>query len=297
MATQKNSQNPEPGILNVLLHGAFTFVHDDVKQEIHALMPTLDQHAYRAGSFLAETELVGGNGEVYKLNGVRTGKEHDFDPDKNLQVKVNGERPKALPYATVILPWADRIESLRVVDVPTKYFTNPGALVVKGDTQHMGTLQVFTYEIENEKELSLKAVPGKTEDQGEKGRITEKHDPIEGHYWEPAFTGNHVNLHIFCAEDHYHKPSNASQDFDSCVDLLGVDLKLDARFLPAKVAILNTGPLPDGVVPQETEALAVRTQRLARLGRLIVLEGDANLVWREPDALDGDPTACGPVTD
>jgi hypothetical protein len=195
-----------------------------------------------------------------------------------LLVKPDPQRPKAPPYATLKLPYPKRITSLRVVSVPNKYFKNAHALVVKTDPQHIGTLQVFTYEIEDEKKLSLKGDPG------------------EGHYWEPAFTGNHINLHIFCSEDHYYKPSNASYDFDGCVKLLGADLTLDASSLPA-TRILENGHLPEGVVPQETEGLAIRTLRMARLGRLVVQDGDTNMAWHGNDALDGDPEACGPVFD
>jgi len=61
-------------------------------------------------------------------------------------------------------------------------------------------------------------------------------------------------------------------------------------------AIPNDSHLPAGVAAEETEDLAPRTLRMARLGRLVTLNGDANLAWYGNDALDSDPSACsGPV--
>ena len=61
-----------------------------------------------------------------------------------------------------------------------------------------------------------------------------KADDGDGHYWEPVLTDGHINLHIFSAEDHFHKPSNAEEDFNKCVDLLGgLNLRLQTRSLRA----------------------------------------------------------------
>jgi hypothetical protein len=68
---QNNARNDESGILNVLLHGAFAFTDDRESKHILALMPRLKEHVYRAGSWLAETELrppdASGQGASYKL--------------------------------------------------------------------------------------------------------------------------------------------------------------------------------------------------------------------------------------
>jgi hypothetical protein len=277
MDTQANTQQNGTGKLNVIFHGAFTFDQTTEPDRILALMPEMAHHVYRAGSWLAETELQGRTGPeavVYELSGVKPGAER-FRPDRNLMVKrPRQEQPEAFPYATLKFPLPRQIASLQVAEIPRTAYTHREDLLVDADTQHVATVQVFTYDIEDENALSLKARDG------------------EGHYWEPAFMGDYVNLHIFCAEDHYHKPSNAQEDFNQCVKLLGgVNLTLQTRSLQAS-GVLDAGQLPDGVIQAETETLALRTRRMARLGRLVGQNGDTNLAWYGNDALDGDPQSC-----
>jgi hypothetical protein len=50
--------------------------------------------------------------------------------------------------------------------------------------------------------------------------------------------------------------------------------------------------LPPGVIAEETEDLAARTLRIARLGRLRRQNADLNQAWYGNEALDGDPDAC-----
>jgi hypothetical protein len=268
-----NGQNQGSEALNVLLHGAFTFVPHH--ERIVVLIPNLPHHVYRAGSWLGETQLRAGR---YGLDGVEGQKPNDqnkFNPCKNLLVKFNGQLPeKPLPYATLELPLPKKITTLCTVEVDTKYFSHPELLAVDGPKQHLSTLQVFTYGISNENRLQLRAERG------------------DGHYWEPAFVKDHINLHIFASEDYYHRPSNAEEDINECIALLGADMKLRLSHVPERDS-LNPGDLPKGVEPQETESLSVRTLRMARLGRLVVQEdGDANLAWYGNDALDGGQPGC-----
>ena len=279
MADQKNSRKRESRTLqlNVLLHGAFTFVQDKKMKRMVAAITKLKGHAYRAGSWLAETELRGG--ASYELKGVNPNSVLRFKKDQNLLVKFQSEllSTKPVPYATLRFPYAKKITSLRVAEIKRKFFSHSEDLVEPKPLQSVATLQVLTYDIENENKLELRADSG------------------GGHYWEPAFTRNYVNLHIFSSEDSYHKPSNTGEDLNQCAALLGVKLLLNTRFLPASVIRDDPHALPDGVADEETETLAVRTLRMARLGRLVVQGGDANLAWRGNDALDGDPEACGPI--
>ena len=141
----------------------------------------------------------------------------------------------------------------------------------------MANLQVFTYDFKDDNELRLQAVGG--------GR---------DHFWEPAFIRDHINLHIFSSEDHYSKLSNAQEDINRCVDLLGVSLRVKTKFLP-DCDVSNPGGL-ETFTAEETEELAIRNRRMARLGRLLSrypITGDANLAWRGNDALDGSGSACG----
>jgi hypothetical protein len=280
VAAQDNSQNDGlPGTLNVLLHGAFAFVEDKKRKHLIAAIPKLKEHAYRAGSWLAETELLSGS---YELKGVTASNVLKYERKQNLLLYFQPRQlsAKPVPYATLRFPYPNKITSLRVVDTRREYFTHDEDLVE--NPQHMATLQVLTYDIDDENGLALKADNG------------------DGHYWEPSFTRDYINrrdyinLHVFSSEEHYYKPSNAREDFNQCVALLGAKLRLQTRFLPASE--IPDDPqkkvLPPGVAPQETEDLALRTLRLARLGRLIVENGDTNLAWKGIDALDGDPQAC-----
>jgi len=274
VAVREDSQNHGSRILNVLLHGAYTFIDDKDAKQIHALIPRLKEHVYRAGSWLAETELRGAS---YRLSGVKSSHALRFEHDKNVLVWYHRRPDDAAVYGKFEFPYPKYIRSLRGAEVPLKYFSHREDLVEPEKPQHIATLQVLTYDINDENELALKAETG------------------EDHHWQPAFTGDHINLHIHASEDHYYKPSNAREDFNACVRLLGVNLELQTRFLPAKGILDSDGPLPYGVTPEETEPLAVRTLRMARLGRLVVQGGDANQAWHGNDALDGDPQACASV--
>ena len=281
MHTHDNSQQNGSKKLNVIFLGAYLWDQNTQRDHILVLIPKIEYHVYRAGSWLAETELRGrtdSKAVVYKLLGVKPGNAR-FDAQRNLIVKPHQPgTPQAYPYATLIFPLPQTITSLMVADIERDSFTHPQDLVVDKKHQHLATVHVFTYEIEDENKLMLKAEDG------------------EGHYWEPVLCGDYVNLHILSAEDHYHKPSNALEDFNQCADLIGgLDLRLKTRFLPA-TGILYPQPVP-GVHARETESLALRTERMARLGRLVLQDGgDANLAWYGNDALDGDPSGCtGPV--
>ena len=278
MGTQVQSQNGSE-TLNVILHGAFTFDQTTQPGRILALIPPIPYHVHRAGSWLAEAELSGRTGSeavVYELVGVKESGDAKLDPAHNLMVKPDQRgTPKTFPYATLKFPLPQQITSLLVADVGRNDFTDNQELVVNGDPQHIATLQIFTYEIKDLNQLMLTAEDG------------------DGHYWEPVLTEGHVNLHIFAAEDHYHKPSNAQEDFNQCADLIGgLKLRLQTQRLPAS-GLSDSLPLPPGVDPRETETLALRNERMARLGRLVTQNGDANLAWYGNDALDGDPDACG----
>jgi hypothetical protein len=100
-----------------------------------------------------------------------------------------------------------------------------------------------------------------------------------------------VNLHIFSTEDHYGQPFQAT-DFNQCVKLVGAKVKLGLNASYQTDRIDPNEP-PDGVADQETEDLAPRTHRMARLGRLIARNGEANQAWYKDDALETGTPECG----
>jgi len=271
------------GTLNVILHGSMT-IYDSRKGDlpIQVLLPKnadrngakSDRHVYRAGSWLAETEL---SGRYYNMVGVKGG-EAKFDPEANLVLKSECAATDQA-HATLCFPRPQAIASLRVANVPFEAFNQDAAKELKLEQiVHMAALHVFTYTFDDDNDLRLSNAKTKNE--------------LDGHYWEPAFNGNYINLHIFCSEDRFSTPSQASADFNACTALLGVKLELEHPFPIATAA--NDVRLPPGVIAEETEDLPFRTLRLARLGRLLRQNGDANLAWSGNDALDC-PEACGPV--
>jgi hypothetical protein len=268
------------GTLNVLLHG--TFAYNQEPDGITAFIPTIEHHVYRAGNWLGETDLRPG---AYKLEGVRDltkyGQKGDkFDLSSNLIIKPRQDNVPArgqAPYATLNLGKPRKITSLRLAPVKKADFQPPEAqaeLVPKSDPLHIATLQIFTYDIEDESILRLQSTAGPG-----------------GHYWEPVFSGDFVNLHIFSEEDHHDRPSFGVGDLLSALNVLGSQIKNVTVGTPS--GIEPGEPLPDGVRPEETEDLAPRTKRMARLGRLVLQNGDPNQAWYSNDALDEDPPACG----
>jgi hypothetical protein len=259
------------GTLNVLLHG--TFAYNEEPEGITAYIPVIDHHVYRAGHWLGETDLVKGE---YKLEGVRDEVKADqFDMSKNLILKPLPDK-KNPAHATLNLGKPRKITSLRVAPIKKTDFDPPAAraeLLSTSDTLHIATLQIFSYDIADESGLRLQAAKGR------------------GHYWEPVFSGDFVNLHIFSEEDHYDQPSFGDKDLLSALNVLGSEIN-HVNVKPAR-RLEPDETLPEGVRPEETEDLAPRTKRMARLGRLVAQYGDPNQAWYPNDALDEDPPACG----
>jgi len=263
----------------VIFHGAFAFLEEEKQQRIRVMIPVIARHEYRAGNWLGETRLRRG---IYELKGVTPGRVSQFNAKRNLIVRSKKPAARPQPYATLFFPLPEKITSLRTAKVPTSSFTNPQHLLVKGKKQHISTLQVFTYNFMSANELLLKSANG-------------------GHFWEPVMQAKKkknriersVNLHIFSVEDSVDEPFQAG-DFMKCAELLDSDVNLASACAYQPSAIAKTD-LPYGVIAAETEDLAPRTLRLARLGRLVSQGDDANQAWYEDDALDNEPPTCGPV--
>jgi len=268
--------------LNILFHGTFAFIQEEA--QISALIPHISQHSIRAGNWLGETELAGGDA-TYTLAGVTADPRGRFDRRRNLFLKYRKLPDSPKPYATLIFPRPASIASLRVAAAPRNLFADPTDLVGEDNDLHIATLQVFTYDI------GIKSVNKlRLESAGGRG----------GHYWEPTFqtrpkngaTILTINLHIFSTEDHYVEPYQAN-DFNRCAEMIGAKVALKPEAAYQTDSIDPNEKLPDGVAPQETEELALRTQRMARLGRLVCQNGDPNQAWYEDDALDGGSPECG----
>jgi len=269
----------------VFFHGTFVFRDDQKHNVIEAVIPKIDHHVYLAGTWLGETALRKGD---YELNGVATGK-GTFDRSLNLSPPVSKSKSGSNSHpvhATLRLPRPDKITSLSVTKVPFNSFDNAAGLKPKGRPQQIPTLQVFTYRIEDANNLLLKLQQNKS--QQDKSQ-QDKTGP--GHYWEPVFNGDVINLHIFSAEDHCDGPPKVPVDFVTCMNIIGSQLTL-TRIHPTS-GISEDETLPAGVIPEETEDLEPRTRRMARLGRLLRENGDLNQAWYKNDALDKQQPTCG----
>ena len=269
--------------LNVILHGTFAYIDKEGVDSIEALIPLPEpddgvDHVFRAGNWLGETELRAG---TYQLKGVTPGT-GGLDETRNLVFR-NGCSPQVVRdrksvYARLILPRPGKISSLRLAQVDLK--TRPSNLAGNQGTPVQGAaLQVFTYE-DSDPLLGVYRI-------SEDGNETLLGG---GHYWEPAFTNNYASLHIFSAEDHPDDPGHTSRVFQKTSALLGVtDIQLKEVH---RARGINVEDLPTGVIPEETEDLAARTLRIARLGRLFRQKADLDQAWYGNEALDGDPDAC-----
>jgi hypothetical protein len=280
-----DQENNNSGTLNVIVHGSVAFYDgDNVGYPIQAMMPKnlhgqcdgarCDRHVYRAGNWLGETELTEGH---YNLVGV-TGGGAAFDDKKNLILKSESPHPDQA-HVVLNFPRPQTITSLRVATVPVTAFNQKEAQALRLDEKSvpLASVHVLTYTFRDDNGLRLENVD----------------KSAAGHYWEPAFNGNYVNLHIFCSEDRFSTPSQASADFKACAALLGLELELEH---PQPIAAAESDvSLPDGVIPEETEDLPFRTMRMARLGRLFSQKGDTNRAWSGNDALDCPESCTGPV--
>jgi len=204
-----------PGELYVIFHGLFCFFDPPDSDTIVCQLPFIpmqmggmggmdgmqsmgfpsSDHVYRAGNFLAETELASG---YYTLAGVKRGSKH-FDRKNNLV--IGAERPAEgthFPaYATINVPRPEEIYSVNNIPLPTAAdgtkvgFEGPDKGLVSGD--FYATAHVFKYFYGDSATLKL-AGPVKSLDHDwstEKGNTIIKND-----------TTLSCSLHIIAEPDH-----------------------------------------------------------------------------------------------
>jgi hypothetical protein len=272
--------NHDPsGTLNVILHGSFAFMLND-DSSVDALIPTDTDHAIRAGNWLGETQLAPGEYflrvDAAPAPVARKYPEHNLIIDRPRRAGMRADGKGDL-YAIVHLPRPRKIASLNRANLKFnqnfagRFFTD--GFLNQPQAKEIATLQVFTYDVANDAAVVL-----------------------EGHFWEPAFTGDSrtINLHIFSA--HETEPAvghdtHVTDSFEKCARLFnGVDLRLQD---PTPVS--EIGETVDGVLDEEKEDLEPRTRRLARLGRLQKAKklDFISQVWFDFDPVDFNPSACG----
>jgi len=228
------------GTLNVILHGLVAI--EETLTGIRALIPDLGEaHVYRAGTWLGEVTLH--RGGTYKLDGVIPGRE-SIDPRRNLVF----HGPPALPqhlYAEIQLPRPKAIYSLRRVSIdPEQLFT--GKAVQRITSSEIATLQVLTYEFQDETKLCL-----------------------TNHWWVPYLVDGVVNLHIMAERDGADCPcdEHSAHAFEAGVDLFpGLDLRVRRGQQIPLALEMKPEDLPHGVLLEETIDLLPRMEKLKAIG-------------------------------
>jgi hypothetical protein len=201
--------------LNVILHGLFAF---DQEEEIIAYIPDMgSEHQYKAGNWLAETNLE--EHAKLRLKGVCHGpkRKNRLFPDHNIilgDVPVIAKAHKChCIYATLQLPYpTQEIRSLRRLKIPADALggDDKEKIVDGRDAIESATIQVLTYEFDNDADLRL-----------------------GNHPWEPVLEGDFVNLHVFSEPERNVTDDHVRLAFQASIGLFaGVDLSLKGRVQP-----------------------------------------------------------------
>jgi len=276
---------PNAGTLYVFLHGLTVIRNQGGQMEI--ALPDLGlDHVYKAGSWLRETPIPAG--ATLELSGVATNGTKTFE-QTSFSVKLGPLKLNPAPRAaTLMLPPARAIlELLPATRSPVAFLTrNPNI----GFTQ-IATCQVLVYDYADENQVTL-----------------------TGQYWEPCSIGGAISLHVISTSAvpeglaHYarqeqvlaqlidgypgitfpkHVVAAAWSDVAHLGDLQG--LVADAR------RSVVTGKGEFAFALPELEDVGRRQFRIERLGRLKQELRPLGGLWREPDPLDEEVTACLPL--
>jgi len=236
--------------LNVILHGLFS-VHER-PNDLVVYLPRVDGvHVYRAGHWLAETEL--GVDSLHVLRGVENGLA-GFDATRTVKVKAGGagtiQRRRA--QSVILMPKPKKIWPLRAVPLTATDLIGSAAATVQ--TASFPTVHVLEFEVEDMSQVRL-----------------------DGHPWQPPSLDEIANLHIV-SEEEVVNDNHALDAFRASADVLGIDLLLAVEKTVPKFDP-QVDLLPPGVLPMETEDLVFRLNRLRDLGQ--ILQGG---VLAKPDA-------------
>lgn len=268
-----------PGKLNVILHGLFTFFQ--TSDGITAFIPNMgSEHVYRAGNWLAETALA--QQADYTLVGVDPGGLATFNPQSNIILKdatLSDVNCCDRVYATLHFPVPDAIYSVGQLTIGGDKIGGDSAVKIdglpanpaqrSGTTLHSSSVQIFTYNFSSDAELRLGQHP-----------------------WEPVFEDGFVNLHIFSEPERTPDQDHVRHAFQMSTGLFtGIDLSMRGPMNPEG----QTPVLPGGVDPLELQGLIRRQRWLGVLGRGIKEGRDINGIWDDPTSFDGgDPNTCPP---
>jgi hypothetical protein len=284
-----------PGTLYVFLHGLF--VTRQLPNELEIVLPLVSGHMYRAGNWLAETDIQARS--VLWLRGVHTGSVRMSDQIDYIIQLPGLTLTRRRRAATLRLPLpAAILQLLRAVDPsggPVVTINGAGAWP-KTAYPKVATVVVLVYSFSDQNEVAL-----------------------QGHYWEPSFVGAASSLHFISTSagpegvDHIDATERAL--YRVLNGYPGMQYK--RAFVPAWNAVEDPdfGILPglgrsirpgfeDAIVtsPGNAEGFAFSLAELedipARTLRLGLLKQDGRPIetlWHDPSpsGVTGDPGACG----
>ena len=158
MAGKKGKDNGPDGIqqLNVIFHGLFAYVLDDL--HVNVIAPNIREHHYLAGEWMQETRLEAGIS--YALHGV-SGAFTMPQPDRGLNAVVPGftkiDRAPDKVFCSFCLPFPCYLYHLRVVPAPDP--TNPaffsGSDAPNPAPGSLAMIQVFNYTFKDASRVRL----------------------------------------------------------------------------------------------------------------------------------------------
>jgi hypothetical protein len=272
-------ENVPPPNVNVIFHGLSLIVKR--KDTVHILLPNIQQHVYRAGSFLAEETLDPlPFATPYYLTGVKGGDafldptKNIVFPDQNYDTHLGSDKV----YARIVLPLPMEVVSLRPSLKPIETDVDLTGQV-KGK-QPCG-VQVFRYRAIDDNLNQVRFKP----------HSVKALAPHETNNKTPF-----VNLHIFSEQDKPVDPKHPVDDASFVFDLLpGVRTKVH---ITSTYGIETVGDDQNdrlnrlGIFNIETLGLIER-QRVLR---------DAGVAWRQGQKFPStdtipvvtDSTGCGP---
>ncbi|HEV2992081.1 MAG TPA: hypothetical protein VG759_26830 [Candidatus Angelobacter sp.] len=292
------NENPQLPQKNPLAAGA---------DYLQVVLPEVSGHVYRAGGWLAESEIASGK-EIYLL-GVTPAHatfKSTIDLSQASQSPTSLNSNSTNKPATLWLYKPDQI--LDLLHASVDITVNPADYVVQTNDQKqrfpdIATVQVLIYQYDNENDVRL-----------------------DGHTWEPCSTEGAISLHIISTSPEPEGEAHERETDKALKDLLtpyhGLTFKKDPRPLvaswidpPDNPKHMNDprhnfgdySPLTvqeDYFVDSnfnyaflhaELEHLTLRNARLGRLGRLKQQRKNIESVWSDPDPLADRASNCATI--
>jgi len=273
--------------LYVFLHG-LCVIQDTSPNPLNVILPDVSGHVYRAGNWLAETDID--SGATLELKGVTPGNK-GFRGQPYVIDRTRDSLQAQYRAATIILPRPRQIWGL-LRGIPSPPYT---VLVTTNDNPpesytDLATVLVLAYDYTNESQVFL-----------------------ENHTWEPYAVGGSISLHIVCTSELF---ETKAHEMDTDNVLRGVikgykgstwfrAMAPDWHYLTASLPkygdLTGLRAVNDRFVDSQNgfafmqaqlEDYGVRVQRMALLGRLAQEGIPLQSIWDLPAPLGAHVANC-----